>query len=156
MRIVLVSVGRSRGLLAPAVADYEARASRYWKLEVIEVDDGVRGGSPSPERVRAAEAERILARVPGELDLVALTRAGRRMDSRELSGYLDEHANRSSAGVAFVIGGAFGLDRSVLDRARKTLALSGMTLPHDMARLLLAEQLYRAGTIIRGEPYHKG
>jgi len=59
-------------------------------------------------------------------------------------------------GVAFVIGGAFGLDESVLRKARTRLSLSDLTLPHEMARLVLAEQLYRAGTIIRGEPYHKG
>ena len=59
-------------------------------------------------------------------------------------------------GVAFVIGGAFGLGEAVLDRSRTRLSLSDMTLPHEMARLFLAEQLYRAGTILRGEPYHKG
>ena len=63
---------------------------------------------------------------------------------------------RSSAGVAFVIGGAFGLGDAVLSRSRRQLSLSAMTLPHEMARLVLAEQLYRAGTILRGEPYHKG
>jgi 23S rRNA (pseudouridine1915-N3)-methyltransferase len=78
------------------------------------------------------------------------------MDSRELATYLDRHAVRSSAGVAFVIGGAFGLDPAVLKVARRALSLSSMTLVHEMARLVLAEQLYRAGTILRGEPYHKG
>ena len=78
------------------------------------------------------------------------------MDSRELAGYLERHGIRASAGVAFVIGGAFGLGSAVLERARRTLSLSKMTLPHEMARLLLMEQLYRAGTISRGEPYHKG
>ena len=77
------------------------------------------------------------------------------MGSRELAGYLEGHAVRSSAGAAFVIGGAFGLDASVVTKARRTLSLSALTLPHEMARLVLAEQLYRAGTIVRGEPYHK-
>ena len=70
--------------------------------------------------------------------------------------FLEQHALRSSAGVAFVIGGALGLGDELLRRAQRRLALSSMTLPHEMARLMMAEQLYRAGTIARGEPYHKG
>ena len=104
----------------------------------------------------AAEAEKLLARIPPELEVVALTRDGKGMDSRELSRYLERHAVRASAGVSFVIGGAFGLAPEVPARARRKLSLSHMTLPHEMARLILAEQLYRAGTILRGEPYHKG
>ena len=107
-------------------------------------------------KVKDAEAERLLARIPPEIEVVAMTREGRGMDSKALSGYLEQHAVRSSAGVAFVIGGAFGLGEAVLSRSRRQLSLSAMTLPHEMARLVLAEQLYRAGTILRGEPYHKG
>ena len=77
------------------------------------------------------------------------------MRSRELAGYLEGHAVHSSPGVAFVIGGAFGLGVPVMERARRKLSLSSFTLPHEMARLVLAEQLYRAGTLVRGEPYHK-
>ena len=156
MRLVVAAVGKVKGPLAHVVADYEQRAGRYWKLDVEEVDAGTRAGSRDPEAVRAAEAARLLARVPEELELIALTRAGKEMGSRELSGYLQEHALRSSAGLAFVIGGAHGLAQDVLTRARKRLSLSALTLPHDIARLVLAEQLYRAGTIARGEPYHKG
>ncbi|MEX2466522.1 MAG: 23S rRNA (pseudouridine(1915)-N(3))-methyltransferase RlmH [Gemmatimonadota bacterium] len=155
MKVAVVVVGRVRGPLASAVADYEERAARYWKLELVEVDEGVKGGRSEPDRVRTAEAERILARVPEDLELFALTRDGKGMASATLSRHLQDRALRSAPGVAFVIGGAFGLDGSVLARARKRLSLSPMTLPHDMARLVLAEQLYRAGTIARGEPYHK-
>ena len=156
MRLSVVVVGRVRGALADAVAEYERRASRYWKLDVVEVSGGGPGRDAAPEVVRAAEGERILARVPAELEAVALTREGRGMDSRELAGYLERHAVRASPGVAFLIGGAFGLAPEVLGRAGTRLSLSTMTLPHEMARLLLAEQLYRAGTILRREPYHKG
>lgn len=156
MRIVVIAVGRSRGTLTDAIADYEERAARYWKLEVAEVAEGVKGGNPDPERVKEAEGERILARVPDGLDLVALTREGKGMRSTTLSRYLQQRAVSAHPGVAFVIGGAFGLAPAVLDRADRRLSLSPMTFPHDMARLFLAEQLYRAGTIARGEPYHKG
>lgn len=156
MRLVVVAVGRVRGKLEPAVADYEARARRYWKLEVLEVEAGARGTNPGPERVRAAEAERILPKVPEGLALYALTREGRRLSSRALAKRLSDLALESSPGAVFVLGGAFGLDPRVLRRSTDRLSLSAMTLPHELARLVLAEQLYRAGTIVRGEPYHKG
>lgn len=156
MRLVVVAVGRVRGGLGPAVAEYEKRARRYWKLEVLEVPAGGRSGGQAPDEVMAREAEKLLARVPEGLQVVALTREGKSMDSSALAGWLEERAVRSDAGVAFLIGGAHGLAPSVLERARRRLSLSPLTLPHEMARLVLAEQLYRAGTIIRGEPYHKG
>jgi 23S rRNA (pseudouridine1915-N3)-methyltransferase len=157
VRVLVVVVGRVKGALAPVVEEYETRARRYWKLEVIEVPAGVRGGGDaSPAPVLAAEGERILQRLPADLEVVALTRAGDEMASRELASYLGELGTRSAAGVAFVIGGAFGLNEGVLARARRRLSLSSFTLPHEMARAILAEQLYRAGTLVRGEPYHKG
>ena len=156
MKAVVGAVGRVRGELADAVREYETRAGRYWKLEVVEVAAGGPRRDADPEVVRRAEGERLLARIPDGLEVVALTREGNGMDSRELSRYLERHAVRSSPGVAFVIGGAWGLADDVMARARRRLSLSRMTLPHEMARLVLAEQLYRAGTIQRGEPYHKG
>lgn len=156
MRVLVVVVGKARGDLAAAIEEYERRATRYWKLEIVEVGAGSGRGDAKPTAVKDAEAERILAKIPAELDVVAMTREGGEMSSRQLARYLQGHAVRSSPGVAFVIGGAFGLASPVLERARRSLSLSAMTLPHEMARLVLAEQLYRAGTILRGEPYHKG
>ena len=156
MKVTVIAVGRVRGTLQAAVAEYEERAARYWKLEVVEVDAGAPGRDPEPARVMAAEAERILARVPAGTSVFALTREGTGMGSSALARALEEHAVRSSPGVTLVLGGAFGLDPDLLSRARRRLSLSTMTLPHEMARLVLAEQLYRAGTILRGEPYHKG
>ncbi len=156
MRLLVVVVGKVKAPLAPIVAEYERRAARYWRLVVEEVDAGARRGSRDSEAVMTAEAGRLMARVPDELELIALTRGGEEMGSEELSGYLQEQAVSSSAGVAFVIGGAHGLAQGVLSKAGRRLSLSAMTLPHEVARLVLAEQLYRAGTIARGEPYHKG
>lgn len=156
MRLLVVAVGRVRGSLESAVAEYEERARRYWKLEVVEVEAGTSGKNPAPERVKEAEAERILGRIPDGLAVFALTRGGRGMGSRDLAQELERYAVQSQPGVAFVLGGAFGLADAVLARARRQFSLSRMTLPHEMARLVLTEQLYRAGTILRGEPYHKG
>ena len=152
----MVAVGRVKGVLESGVSEYEERARRYWKLEVAEVDAGAPGRNPAPERVMEAEAERILARIPDGFTVVALTRKGKGMGSRDLARVLEEHGIRAAPGVVFVLGGAFGLAPAVLDRAQWRISVSPMTLPHEMARLVLAEQLYRAGTILRGEPYHKG
>ena len=140
MKIMAIVVGRAGAPLKDAILEYETRAGRYWKFNVIEV---------------ASEA-RLLGRLPERAQIVALTRTGRGMSSTELAGYLQDHALHSTPEVCFVIGGAFGLGAGVLDRAQKRWSLSDATLPHQLARLLLAEQLYRAGTIIRNEPYHKG
>lgn len=156
MKVRIVAVGRTRGVLEDAVREYEERAGRYWKLEVEEVDAGAAGKDPAPQRVRSEEGERILARIPEGFEVFALTREGRPMGSRDLARHLSERMVHSAPGMAFVIGGAFGLDASVVRRADRRLSLSSMTLPHEMARLFLAEQLYRAGTILRHEPYHKG
>jgi 23S rRNA (pseudouridine1915-N3)-methyltransferase len=156
VRIVVLATGKVRGPLAVAVADYEERAGRYWKLEVVEVEAGAPGRNADPGRVMEAEGERLLARLPEGLSVYALTRDGKGMGSRTLARALEEHAVRADAGVAFLIGGAFGLSGEVMARADRRLSLSAMTLPHEMARLVLAEQLYRAGTILRREPYHKG
>ena len=156
MKVLVVVVGRVRGTLEAPVAEYEERARRYWKLEVVEVEAGAPGRDPASERVKEAEAQRILARIPPGFTVVALTRAGKGLGSRELAAVVEGEAVRSSPGVAFVVGGAFGLSEAVLERAQRRMSLSTLTLPHELARLVLAEQLYRAGTLVRGEPYHKG
>lgn len=156
MKITVLSVGRVRGLLAAAVEEYEERASRYWKLEVVEVAAGTGGGGDGPPEVRRVEGERLLGRLPEGVRVVALTRNGKGMTSKGVARWLQRLAVRGHPGACFLIGGAHGLSDPVLDRSDRRLALSPMTLPHEMARLVLAEQLYRAGTIVRGEPYHKG
>ena len=155
VKLILVAVGRARDPYAGAVRELERRAQRYWKLDVVEVEAGARGAK-DPKLVIAAEERRILGRLPEHSPLVALTRAGQGMRSEEMAAWLGELALQGSPGAAFVVGGAFGLGAEVLARAKKKLSLSKGTLPHELARLVLAEQLYRAGTILRGEPYHKG
>ncbi len=156
MKLIVAAVGTVRGILAPAVSEYEVRAQRYWKLEISEVDGGAPGRNPPADRVKDEEGRRLLGRIPEDHEVVALTRLGRQMDSGGLARYLEDQAVRSRPGVVFVVGGAYGLAAGVLDRASQRLSLSAFTLPHELARLVLLEQLYRAGTILRGEPYHKG
>lgn len=154
MRVVVAVVGRPRdGALGSAAQEYEQRASRYWPLDVHEVrEESARGALPA--QVMEREAERLLARVPAGAVLVACDPEGRAMNSADFARWLQETRERGRS-VAFTIGGAQGLAASLLARADLRLTLAPWTLPHELARLVLAEQLYRAGTIIRGEPYHK-
>ncbi len=155
MKVTVLVVGKPGALLAEAIAEYEARAGRYWTLEVVEVREEKAHKGLAPERVRAAESARLLERVPEGAELVALTRAGEAWSSTRLARYLEALAVHGRPGAAFAIGGAYGLGDELVGRARQRLSLSALTVPHELARLLLAEQLYRAGTILRGEPYHK-
>jgi 23S rRNA (pseudouridine1915-N3)-methyltransferase len=155
MRIWTVCVGKAGSDLAGPIGDFGGRASRYWKLESIEVKAGA-GGEASAAQVRSAEADRILERLPDGAEVVALTRTGESWNSRSLAQHLDGHRLYGRPGAAFVVGGAYGLALTVLERADTRLSLSPLTLPHDLARFVLLEQIYRAGTILRGEPYHKG
>ena len=157
MKITTIVVGRAGAPLKDAILEYETRAGRYWKLNVIEVASGGGGRAKvHPDRVMEAEETLLLARLPEHAQIVALTRTGRGMSSADLASYLQDHALHSTANVCFIVGGAFGLGAGILDRAQRRWSLSDCTLPHELARLVLAEQLYRAGTIVRNEPYHKG
>jgi 23S rRNA (pseudouridine1915-N3)-methyltransferase len=104
----------------------------------------------------AAEGERLLAKVPDGFELIALDRKGVEWSSERLARHIELLGVNARPGIALMIGGAFGLAPEVLDRADRLLSLSAMTLPHELARLVITEQIYRAGTIQRGEPYHKG
>ena len=155
MRVTLAVVGKPRNRsLAAAIEEYETRAGRYWPLEIREVkEESARGGTPDGV-VRRREGERLRAKVPDGARLVACDARGERLTSEEFAGWLgrERDAGRS---LTFAIGGAHGLDEQLLAASASRLSLAPWTLPHELARLVLAEQLYRAGTILRGEPYHK-
>lgn len=153
MELTLLSVGRAGALWRDVIAEYEARAGRYFKLKRIEVREaGARG--KSEDAIRLEEGSRLLARTPDRADVVALTRNGALWSSEQLADYLKRGMVGSRPGIAFLVGGASGLGNDVLDAGTR-LSLSRMTLPHELALALLLEQIYRAGTILRGEPYHK-
>ena len=153
MRFHLIVVGRVREPLSAAVREYEARAARYWPLEVHEVrEESARGAAP--DLVRDREGERLLERIPAGATTLACDELGRRYTSTEFAVFM-KREQEAARDVAFVIGGAYGLAPAVKSRAAQVLTLAPWTLPHELARLVLAEQLYRAGTIARGEPYHK-
>ena len=155
MKVTLLVVGKAGALVADGIAEFEKRAARYWTLEVVEVKEERARKGISDEQIRTAESARLMERVPHGAETIALTRDGKTWSSDQLAQYLQTLAVQGKAGVAFLIGGALGLSDAAIKSAHRTLSLSPMTLTHEMARLVLTEQLYRAGTILRGEPYHK-
>ena len=153
MRCVVAVVGRPRdAALAAAIHEYETRAARYWPLDVREVK-GERAASMPAAEVRKREGARLAGAVKGAR-VVACYEGGKQFSSPAFAAWLQQ-ARETGRDIAFVIGGAHGLEPSLVTDAAETLSLAPWTLPHEVARLVLAEQLYRAGTIVGGEPYHK-
>jgi 23S rRNA (pseudouridine1915-N3)-methyltransferase len=155
VKVTLLVVGRAGALVVDGVTEYQRRAQRYWNLDVIEVKEEKARKGLSDEQIRQSESERLLERVPAGAEVVVLSRNAKSWSSDELAAYLDGLAVQGKAGVAFLIGGALGLSNDVIKKAHRAISISPMTLTHELARLVLTEQLYRAGTIVRGEPYHK-
>lgn len=152
MKLIVFSVGKDRsGLFAPGVQEYAKRLSHVAKLELIELPESKHGGTKG----RDDEAAAIVAKLKPSDVLVALEEKGKSFGSVQLASWLGQHHEQNRT-VAFVIGGDDGLGDAVRTRAQLTLSLSAMTFPHRLARLMLMEQLYRAFTIMRNEPYHRG
>ena len=152
MKTSLVAVGRMRQPNYKAVcADYAARIARFAPFTVHEVKEA-RG----LEGIQAARAEapRLLKQLPEGVWAVALDERGRQMTSVELARWVEKLRDRGTKQLAFVVGGAWGFDSTIVARCDESLRLSSMTLPHELARLVLLEQYYRAWTILRGLPYH--
>lgn len=154
MRLVVAVVGKARNpALGEAIRDYEKRAARYWPLDVHEVKEERAAGIPL-DKVREREGQRLADKVPERAQTVACDVHGRSLDSAQFAEFL-KSARDQDRDLAFLIGGAFGLPTELTARSTVKLSLAPWTLPHEIARLVLVEQIYRAGTIVRGEPYHK-
>ena len=153
MRLFVIAVGRvADRALGAACADYVARLARTWHLEMRDVRPPA-GHLATPQRVQR-EGERLLQAIPPDARGVALSRTGKSETSLGFARRL-RRWRTEARDVAFVVGGADGLDPRVVTRCELVLSLSAMTLPHELARLVLLEQLYRATTILQGTPYHR-
>ncbi|MEO5589722.1 MAG: 23S rRNA (pseudouridine(1915)-N(3))-methyltransferase RlmH [Gemmatimonadaceae bacterium] len=153
MRMVVAVVGKPRSAaMASIIHDYEKRAARYWPLDVQEVREE-RAASLGVPAITSRESQRLEEKA-GSCSMVACNPGGRSFTSLEFSAWLQSEREREHD-IAFLIGGAHGLSDGILERSTMRLSLAPWTLPHELARLVLAEQLYRAGSINRGEPYHK-
>ncbi|WP_413304984.1 23S rRNA (pseudouridine(1915)-N(3))-methyltransferase RlmH [Bacillus sp. 1P10SD] len=159
MNISIITVGKLKEkYLKLGIEEYVKRLSAYAKIEVVEVAD-----EKAPEelselemkQVKQKEGERILAKISADTYVIALAIQGKLQSSEELADTLDKLATYGKSKIAFVIGGSLGLSEEVLKRSNEQLSFSRMTFPHQLMRLILVEQIYRAFRINRNEPYHK-
>ena len=155
-RIRIIVVDRTRSpFLKEGEIFYLDRLRKYIQVDWVEVKPTkISQGRPA-QKILAAEGDKIAQKVAQNDYLVCLDRSGNQYDSETLAAWLDSLFNRGEQRVSFIIGGPLGLSKDILNRSRETLSLSQLTLTHEMSRLILLEQLYRAFTILRGEKYHK-
>ena len=153
MKLLILAVGKMRDPhWRKLTAQYVDRTAHYLPIAVTEVRES---NASEPDARKREEGAALLGAAPRDAILVAMDERGEAWTSAQLAAWVEERMIRGTRYVAFTIGGPEGLDEEVRSAADTVLSLSSMTLPHDMARTLLAEQLYRAMTIIRGEPYHR-
>jgi 23S rRNA (pseudouridine1915-N3)-methyltransferase len=159
VQINLLAVGKLKEKYwMGAVDEYVKRLSSYCKVKIVEVPDEPTPDNASPaqeEAIKKKEADKLLAKV-GERDyVIALAIEGKSLTSEEFAGHLEKLALQGYSTFTFIIGGSLGLHEDVLKRANEKLSFSKFTFPHQMVRVILLEQVYRAFRIQRGEPYHK-
>jgi 23S rRNA (pseudouridine1915-N3)-methyltransferase len=148
----LIAVGKLRSYYREACDEYLRRLQRSAVVTEIEIRESRKTGSPT--ETNQDECRQIEAKLPPRATVVGLTRLGAAWTSPELAERLD-HWRTAGKPLVFAIGGSTGLDEDFLARCQYTWSLSPLTLPHELARVLVCEQLYRGFTILRGEPYHK-
>ncbi|MCU0644893.1 MAG: 23S rRNA (pseudouridine(1915)-N(3))-methyltransferase RlmH [bacterium] len=156
MKIKIIVVGRTKEkFLQIGEKEFQQRLARYCQVEWITVKEEKIVTGKSDHQIKANEAERILEKIAPKSWKVALDTTGKPMSSEGLAAWLQKKMNEGTSEFEFIIGGALGLDSTVLNSVNQVLSLSQMTFTHEMSRLILLEQLYRAFTILRGEKYHK-
>ena len=159
MKISIIAVGKIKEkYLTAAVEEYGKRLSRYCSLQIVELPD-----EKTPEnasalqqlQIKEREGERILGAIRPDAYVMALAIEGQMPDSVKFSRKIEQLGVRGISHIQFVIGGSLGLSPQVLSRADELISFSAMTFPHQLMRVILLEQIYRAFRIARGEPYHK-
>jgi 23S rRNA (pseudouridine1915-N3)-methyltransferase len=159
VNISIITIGKLKEkYLKQGIDEYLKRLSTYAKVDVIELPDEKAPENLSEsemEQVKLKEGERILAKISEDTHVIALAIEGKMKSSEELAKDIDQLATYGRSKIAFVIGGSLGLSKEVMKRANGTLSFSKMTFPHQLMRLILLEQVYRAFRINRNEPYHK-
>ncbi|MBS1155773.1 MAG: rRNA ((1915)-N(3))-methyltransferase RlmH [Proteobacteria bacterium] len=155
MKLYLIAVGHKMpDWISAGYEEFAKRMPRDFPLQLIELKPDKRNAGRTPQQVMAEEAERILAAIPSDARVLALDERGANWTTMKLAENMKDW-QRDGRDTVFIIGGTDGLDPSVKKRADQLLQLSAMTLPHGMVRVLLAEQLYRAVSILNNHPYHR-
>jgi 23S rRNA (pseudouridine1915-N3)-methyltransferase len=159
LNISLITVGKVKEkYLRDAIDEYTKRLSRYCKLEIIEVPDEKTPDNASEKEeliIKEKEGELILKHVKDNMFVITLEILGKQPSSEELAAQIKDLGVKGESNIAFAIGGSLGLAKSVQQRSNYKMSFSKMTFPHQLFRVMLLEQVYRAFRIINGEPYHK-
>jgi len=158
VKLTIVAVGKLRtDYYQAGCADYAARLARHFPARTIEVKDAPRRtrDRADPARARATEGRALRRAIPDGAVAVALDERGRSWDSRGLARWLGARRDSGVREIAFVVGGPDGLDDEVRTASDRVWSLGPLTLPHELARLVLLEQLYRSATLLAGVPYHR-
>ncbi|SUK02085.1 LSU m3Psi1915 methyltransferase RlmH [Staphylococcus agnetis] len=159
MKITIIAVGKLKEKYwKQAIAEYEKRLTAYTKVEIIEVPDEKAPENMSDkeiEQVKEKEGQRILAKIKPQSTVITLEIQGKMLSSEGLAKELDQRMTQGASDFTFIIGGSNGLHQEVMNRSNFALSFSKMTFPHQMMRVVLLEQVYRAFKINRGEAYHK-
>ncbi len=155
MKISFWSIGKAHDdYVKSGIENFTKRISNYFKVNWTILPVPKNAGMLSEMDLKKKEAETVLEWLDREDYLVALDENGKQMHSEKLAKFIQDQANSSKKNLVFLIGGAYGLDASILERANLTWSLSPLTFPHQLVRLILAEQVYRACTILKNEKYH--
>ncbi|WP_183580775.1 23S rRNA (pseudouridine(1915)-N(3))-methyltransferase RlmH [Mucilaginibacter sp. X5P1] len=155
MKITFLTVGKTEdAYLKDGIEKYVKRLKHYTRLEIIELPELKNTKALTPEQQKAKEAEMILKKTGVTDHVILLDENGMELTSKQFAGYINKKAVSSGVNLIFIVGGPYGFDEQVYQRANDKLSLSLMTFSHQMVRLFFTEQLYRAFTIIKGEPYH--
>lgn len=155
MKLLVVAVGnRMMNWVDAGFAEYAKRMPNEWRLELVPVKAEPRSGGKTAVAMMAAEAGRIRAALPNRCRRIVLDEHGTELTTRDLAAKLADWS-RLGDDVAFIVGGADGLDADLKAAADERLRLSGLTLPHGLVRVILAEALYRAASLLKGHPYHR-
>lgn len=156
VKITVVAVGKLKERFwADACAEYVKRLSAYASIKMVEIPDRDPSKTGGEEAGRALEGKAILAAIPERSHVVLLDIGGKERSSEEIASHLNDLMLRGESSITFVIGGSCGVSSEVRARADERLSFGRITLPHNLARVVLLEQVYRAFKIMRGEPYHK-
>lgn len=159
MNIRLITVGKIKEkYIQEGIKEYSKRLSRYCSLEILEIDDEKAPENLSEKEidiVKQKEGERILAKIPQNSFVIALVIEGKQLSSEDLAEKIDSLMVDGISDISFIIGGSLGLSNEVISRSNFKLSFSKMTFPHQLMRMILLEQVYRAWRIIKNEPYHK-
>lgn len=159
MNITIISVGKLKEkYLKQAIDEYSKRLTRYCKLDIIELQDEKTPDNASEKeelQIKEKEGELILSKIKDNMFVIAMDLKGENLTSEQFANYIENCGVMGNSNIAFIVGGSLGLSQNVIKRANYKLCFSKMTFPHQLFRVMLLEQIYRAFRIMKGEPYHK-